>query len=221
MTCLERDRPSMIYLHGFASSPASAKAQYLGDRLREAGITVAIPDLNQDDFSHLNLTRQLQQVQEILATAASPVTLIGSSFGGLTAAWLAEQAPTVDRLVLLAPAFQFLDHWLPRLGADQVAHWQSTGYLQVYHYTAQAHLPLHYGFITDAQTYDQRHLKRSLPTLILHGRSDEVIPLSASRTYAGDRPWVSLVELDDDHSLGKVQPQLWQAIQEFCGIPDA
>jgi pimeloyl-ACP methyl ester carboxylesterase len=208
---------SLVYLHGFASSPQSAKAQYLRDRLQAVGQPWICPDLNQDDFTHLTLSRQLGYVQTLLPQ--QPVTVIGSSLGGLTAAWLADRAPQVERLVLLAPAFGFLDHWLPRLGAATVTHWQTTGYLSVYHYGAKTQMPLHYGFVTDAQRYDQRHLQRSLPTLILHGRHDEVIPISASRDYAASRPWVTLVELDSDHSLGNVLPPIWDAIAEFCAIP--
>ena len=79
-----------IYLHGFASSPLSAKAQYLDSCFRECQIDLEIPDLNQGDFSHLTLTRQLQQVENLFP-AKKPVVLIGSSFGGLTAAVLAER----------------------------------------------------------------------------------------------------------------------------------
>lgn len=205
-----------IYLHGFASGPSSAKAKYFGDRFLELGRPLDIPDLNQDDFSHLTLSRQLQQVGESLST--QPVGIIGSSLGGLTAAWLAERHPTVQALVLLAPAMGFLDHWLPKLGEETVQQWKTQGYYEVYHYSAQRPLPLHYGFVEDARHYGDDQLGRSLPTLILHGRSDEVIPITASQRYAASRPWVELVELDSDHSLGNVLPDCWQAIASFMAL---
>lgn len=204
-----------LYLHGFASSPQSRKAQFMQAKMATVGRSLLIPDLNQNDFTHLTLTRQLQQVASAW-DAAEPVTIIGSSFGGLTAAWLAERHTVVQRLVLLAPAFRFLDHWLPRLGDAQVRQWQQTGQLSVYHYSAGAMLPLHYGFVEDAGHYDEATLQRSLPTLILHGRSDAVIPLASSRAYAAARPWVTLQELDSDHALTDVQEHIWQAIQQFC-----
>ncbi|MBD2480628.1 YqiA/YcfP family alpha/beta fold hydrolase [Planktothrix sp. FACHB-1365] len=80
-----------IYLHGFASSPFSTKAQYLRDRFASVDIHLNIPDLNQGDFSHLTLTRQLQQIESEFFPSASPCVVLGSSFGGLTAAWLAEK----------------------------------------------------------------------------------------------------------------------------------
>ena len=120
--------PDYIYLHGFASSPQSAKAQYLGNRFSESQINLKILDLNQGDFSHLTLTRQLKQVEAELPSNQIPVTLIGSSFGGLTSAWLGEKYPQVKRLVLLAPAFGFLSHWLSMLGEAQVKQWQESGF---------------------------------------------------------------------------------------------
>ena len=184
-------------------------------QMTSVGRSLLIPDLNQNDFTHLTLTRQLHQMSAYLKDA-EPVTIIGSSFGGLTATWLAEQHSAVQRLVLLAPAFRFLEHWLPKLGDAQVKRWREAGQLSVYHYSAGAMQPLHYGFVEDALQYDETTLQRSLPTLILHGRSDEVIPIASSRDYAAARPWVTLQELDSDHSLTNVENQIWQAIQHFC-----
>jgi uncharacterized protein len=204
-----------IYLHGFASGPASTKARALSQRFQAIGLPLTVPDLNQPDFYHLTLTRQIQQVTALLPEQA-PVTLIGSSFGGLTAAWLAERCPQVERVVLLAPAFQFLNHWLPRLGQAQLDRWQTTQVLRVYHYAAQRQLPLSYKFVADMARYDQSQLQRPVPTLIVHGQQDEVIPIEASRDYSHDRPWVQRLELDSDHALTAVEPEIWQAIQAFC-----
>lgn len=205
-----------IYLHGFASGPRSHKATDLRDRFAAVGVSLVIPDLNQDDFSHLTLTRQLQQVEALLPTEPAPVTLIGSSFGGLTAAWIGQRHAQVDRLVLLAPAFGFLAHWSVKLGEAQVQAWKSTGFLSVYHYAEGRMLPLSYGFVEDAARYSEDHIQRPVPTLILHGIFDQVIPVQASREFARDRPWVRLVELNSDHALTDVSEAIWAEIQAFC-----
>lgn len=208
-----------FYLHGFASSPRSHKATDLRDRFTQWGIPIGVPDLNQGDFTHLTLTRQLQQVEASLPPADTPVTVIGSSFGGLTAAWLGQQHRQIQRLVLLAPAFGFLAHWLPRLGTAQVQQWRETGFLSVYHYGEEKFLPLSYEFVEDADRYSDSALQRPVPTLILHGKQDEVIPIAASREFSSDRSWVQLIELDSDHALANVGDQIWQAIQTFCQLP--
>jgi len=207
-----------LYLHGFASNPRSTKARDLSDRLAKLNIPLSLPDLNQGDFTHLTLSRQIQQVEALFPPKPEPVTLIGSSFGGLTATWLGERHVQVDRLVLLAPAFGFLDHWLTRMGEMPVKQWQTDGYLLVYHYGEQKKLPLSYGFVTDAMQYREESIARSLPTLVLHGKRDDVIPLQASLNFAATRPWVTLITLDSDHALTDVSQELWQAIQRFCAL---
>lgn len=204
-----------IYLHGFASSPKSAKARYISDRFSSLKINLKMPDLNKGDFSRLTLTRQLQQVTAEINASPSPVILIGSSFGGLTSTFLAENNSKVEKLILLAPAFKFLSHWLPTLGEQQLQKWQSEGVLPIYHYGQNDYLPLNYEFVRDGEKYDEEKLERSLPTLILHGCRDEVIPIQASRDFAANRPWVELIALDSDHSLGNVMAETWQAIERF------
>lgn len=206
---------NFIYLHGFASCPESAKAIYLVDKLSTLGFDLQVPDLNQGNFSQLTITRQINQVSELFE-ATTPVTLIGSSLGGLTAAWLGQKNLQIQRLVLLAPAFGFLQHWLPKLGDVQLQEWQTSGYLPVYHYCESCTIPLHYKFLEDAHWYQEIQLSRPVPTLILHGRHDQVIPLKASQDYASIRPWVKLIELDSDHALIDVMPRIWSEILAFC-----
>jgi uncharacterized protein len=210
-----------IYLHGFASSPNSAKAQDINDCFAKIHTKLKIPDLNAGDFSRLTITRQITQVLAEFPDDSLPVTLIGSSLGGLTAAHLGQKSLQVQRLVLLAPAFGFLSHWLPKLGDEQVQRWQQEKYLQVYHYGEGRSLPLSYDFVTDAAQYQENLLQRPIPTLILHGTEDEVIPIAASRQFTRLRPWVNLVELNSDHSLGNVMEEIWQEIDRFCQLPES
>lgn len=206
-----------LYLHGFASSPQSAKAQFFKQQFASIGAALHILDLNQGDFAHLTLSRQIEQAIAWIGTRPQ-VTILGSSFGGLTACWVAEHPQVrsqIQRLVLLAPAFQFLTQWLPRLGTATVEQWRDTGWLSVYHYGDNQQRSLAYDFVTDAQQYDEEYLGAAIATLILHGRHDDVITIQASRDYAAQRPWVKLIELDSDHTLNNVQPILWEATWQF------
>ncbi len=69
--------------------------------------------------------------------------------------------------------------------------------------------------MTDAAQYRDEALQRPVPTLILHGLQDAVVPIAASHTYAATRPWVQVQPLDSDHSLGNVLPEIWQAIAPY------
>lgn len=204
-----------IYLHGFASSPQSNKAQYLSDRFAREGIKLKILDLNRGDFTNLTLTRQIAQTAAAFASTNNPITIIGSSFGGLTAAWVANQYHQVTSLILLAPAFGFPTSWLSRLGDAQVKQWQKTNFLSVYHYGADRYLPLNYQFIIDAGNYDPAKLQRDLPTLIIHGKHDDVVSIEVSRIYTSQHSQTRLVELESDHGLNDVKEIIWQHIKTF------
>ena len=217
-----------IYLHGFASSPQSNKAQYLRECFQSLQINLTIPDLNQGYFFGLTLTRQLQFLQaeylenskkfDIDQKASQHITSIGSSFGGLTATILAQHNLQVKRLVLLAPAFHFSVHLSNFLGAEQMQKWQTDGSLLFPHYGQKCAVPLDYNFWTDLVQYQDEKFSREIPTLILHGRDDDTIPIQSSQEFASQRPWVELRKLDSDHSLGNVMGEIWETIQEFCQI---
>ncbi len=207
-----------IYLHGFASGPGSTKAIYIQEHFAQIGIKLQVPDLNQDNFAQLSVSRQIAQVVDLFPQDDSPVTLIGSSLGGWVSTIIAQDYPQVDRLVLLAPAFDFLNHWLPKIGERQLDSWKNTYYLPIYHHALKNLSPLHYNFLVDARRYPLSQIDRALPTLIIHGINDDVIPISASRDFCDRRHWVELVEYPSDHQLTNVTDRIWQQICDFCGL---
>ncbi len=204
-----------IYLHGFASSPRSSKAIYLRDRFAEININLKVLDLNQDDFFHLTLSRQIDQVELEIINQSTPIVLIGSSFGGLTSTFLAERNPNIKAIILLAPAFKFLSQLRQNFGEEKLQQWQERGNYWIYHYGEKNYLLLSYDFIVDLMKYEEEKLQRTLPTLIFHGFNDDAIPIQASREFATKRPWVELIELDSDHTLGNVMAKVWQEINQF------
>ena len=99
-----------------------------------------------------------------------------------------------------------------------IERWQQKKYIMVQHYGQQQELALSHDFLTDANQYQERVLQRQLPTLILHGQHDEVIPIQASQDFVQKRSWVDLIELNSNHALGNVMMEIWQEIEEFCQL---
>ena len=90
---------TIVYLHGFVSSPQSKKAVMLGDYLTNCvtGVDYRVPEL------HDRPSRAIEQVED--ACAGIPVgdlTLVGSSLGGFYATVAAERRGC--RAALLNPA---------------------------------------------------------------------------------------------------------------------
>ncbi len=203
-----------IYLHGFASSPNSLKAKFFVPKFSKCGYNLITPDFNQPDFVNLCLSRQIQQVEPLCQTQAT--TLIGSSFGGLTALWLAQRQPMVKRLILLAPAVDFLNNCLAKK-ADFKA-WQQQQYIKIYHYAKQSEQALSYQFASDLQHYPDIQLQRQIPTLIFHGKNDGTIPIELCQTFVKTRPWITMATLDSDHRLNNCLDQIWEQISDFCSL---
>ncbi|SPE39964.1 conserved hypothetical protein [Candidatus Sulfopaludibacter sp. SbA3] len=188
----------ILYLHGFASSPASSKARFFRERLEGAGAEVTIPDLAAGDFEHLTISGQLAVLER--AAACRSIALMGSSMGGYLAALYAARHPEVTRLVLLAPAFGFARRWPGRLGPNALDEWRSTGTMDVFHYGENRMRALRYSLLEDAEQYEDSPDFHQ-PALIFHGGQDDVVPAELSQQFASGHPNAALEILESGHEL--------------------
>lgn len=179
-----------LYLHGFASSPQSSKAQAFRSAFDRLGVPLEIPALDGGDFEHLTISGQLSLIEETLN--GEPVRLIGSSMGGYLAALYAAAHPEVSRLVLLAPAFVFAPRWREKA--------ENRESLEVFHYGDQSMRRVHYGLIEDALRYPPIP-DFEQPALIFHGLRDDIVPIGYSREFTANHKNAQLIELESGHEL--------------------
>jgi pimeloyl-ACP methyl ester carboxylesterase len=203
----------ILYLHGFASSPASSKARFFHERLTRAGFAVEIPKLA-EDFEHLTITSQLDVISR--AAAGEPVTLIGSSMGGYLAALYAARHREVSRVVLMAPAFGFARRWPERLGHSAVEDWKRTGALEVFHYGEGRTRKVGYELLQDGMSYED-YPDVTQPCLIFHGIHDDVVPVQYSQEFATGRSNVRLQLMDSGHDLLNVLDEMAEGVEAFLG----
>jgi len=202
----------ILYLHGFASSPASSKARFFRERLTRAGFAVEVPDLAAGNFAGLTITGQLDVIAD--AAAGEPVMLIGSSMGGYLAALYAARRPETARVVLMAPAFGFARRWRERLGAAAIE--ECTGALEVFHYGEGRNCKLGYGLVEDGERYED-YPEVTQPCLIFHGVHDDVVPAQYSRDFAAGRSNVRLELVDSGHDLLNVLDVMADGVEAFLG----
>ena len=188
----------IIYLHGFASGPSSAKARQIVDPLAAEGFDVSVPDQNEGDFRGLTVSRALELARR---SVRDRTLVIGSSLGGYLAALLAAQDERVKALVLMAPGFDLARRMETRYGAAAIEDWRRRGALEVDHYAQGGKQPIGFGFFEDALRH-RGYPPLRVPTYLLHGTKDDTVPSEASEEMARRHP--SLIELDlvdDGHAL--------------------
>jgi pimeloyl-ACP methyl ester carboxylesterase len=197
--------PRLLYLHGFASGPASTKGRFLAERFAKRGVEIERLDLRVPSFEHLRLSAMMAHVRERIGGERDRAVVFGSSLGGLTAARVAEEDARVCALVLLAPAFRMVERWRVRLGEEAWRAWKETGWLEVDDHAKGGKARVDWGFPEDAAAVDARGggwPDVRVPTLIVHGVRDDVVDIGLSREWARAKGHVRLVEVDDGHELG-------------------
>lgn len=210
----------ILYLHGFASSPQSKKANFFCKRFRAEGYTCDIPDLNVPSFEQLTLTEMTQKVADTIETLPKgDVAVIGSSMGGLTAVHFIARFPDiakrVTRLILLAPALDFMANRDKQMGDDGLSTWQETGERLFFNYAHNQELPVHYGLVEDIQQYDSYAVQYTIPTLIFHGRHDESVNYQQSVRFADQHEHTTLHLLESDHQLLDQTEFMWTQSHTF------
>jgi uncharacterized protein len=184
----------LIYIHGFNSSPASAKAQLVKARLEAMGRGA--------EFTAPALPHGPAQAASLLGELAARhrgAALIGSSLGGYYATWLAEKYAL--RAALLNPAVRPYDLLSAHLG---VQHNLYSG--ERYEFTAR-HVEelraLEVAGITPARY------------LLVAATGDEVLDyrLAVGR-YRGCR---QIVIEGGDHGLSDFEKHV-DVVLDFCGI---
>ncbi len=203
-----------LYLHGFASGPNSKKGLAFAAHFAARGIAIERLDLRVPSFEHLRLSAMIEAARAAIGGPDPRAVVFGSSLGGLTAARLAEREPRVRALVLLAPAFQLARRWRESLGEGFEA-WRRTGWREVHDFTTGGTARVDFGFVEEAAALDAGYPDVRVPTLILHGTADDVVPIERSREFAAARPHVRLVELPDGHELVASIPALLAESERF------
>jgi len=205
---------TFLYLHGFASGPASKKAAYLRERFAERGFELRVPQLDEGDFEHMTITRHLALIGRELDAANGPVTLIGSSMGGYLAALVASRDGRVSRAVLLAPGFFPASRFHARLGDAGIAEWKRTGVLEVPHYIYPGPQRLGFGLYEDFARHDP-YPSAPVPMLAIAGTRDETVPPTVVASWARMNPNARVIELDTDHDMVDALPAIWDHTQKL------
>jgi predicted esterase YcpF (UPF0227 family) len=186
----------ILYLHGFNSSPQSAKAQYFKRYLEERGrggefFCPRLP--HRPSLAVAAVEAEMAQLPK------GKITLVGSSLGGFYATWLAEKHAL--RAVLINPAVD------PHLGLRAYLGPQQNFHGGESYELTEEHLREWQGLFL-ARIHPERYL-------LLVETGDEVLDYRlAVRKYLGAK---QLVVQGGDHSLASF-PEHIPSILSFAGM---
>ncbi|HJW96482.1 MAG TPA: YqiA/YcfP family alpha/beta fold hydrolase [Thermoanaerobaculia bacterium] len=151
---------TILYFHGFASSPASAKIALLRPMLAP-DVELITPDLNVPSFERLDWNA----IVDYAKTFENYDVIAGSSMGALVALSIAR--PHIP-LVLIAPALGIADRWRTMLPDGDP--------IPVFHHTRNEKVPVHRKFFEQMfRVRIDEHAPPSRVTVIM-GRNDESVP---------------------------------------------
>jgi predicted esterase YcpF (UPF0227 family) len=203
---------SVLYFHGFASSPASAKITALRPLLAPYGIALDTPDLNVPSFERLDFEAMVAHAMDA-ARRTPPSALVGSSLGALVALSVARRGIDVP-LVLIAPAFGVARRWNTRISDDDP--------LTVFNFARNENAPIHRAFFLQMAALHVDDDPPAARVTALMGRKDETVPFAvveetwrrweASGQLAPGSKFVVMEE--GDHGLVSHADVIRQAIEE-------
>lgn len=187
--------PTILYLHGFCSSPASWKVRLLVAELESRGLRdrLICPAL-----SHVP-SEAIAQAEAIIEQHGRALTLVGSSLGGYYATWLTEKHDL--RAVLINPAV------VAPVSLDSFIGRQTNLYTgEAFEFTTE--------HIAELRALELRQITPERYFLLLE-TGDEVLDYrQALARYAGCRQ--SVFE-GGDHSFTHF-PDLLPQLLEYCGL---
>lgn len=189
----------ILYLHGFASSPAGRKISALKELLEPRGFEISAPDLNIPSFRRLDFDAVVRLALWESKTH-SPAVVVGSSLGALAALEANRRGATAP-LLLIAPAVGFGKRWIEKLPPGDP--------LLFFHHAAEKELPIHRRFFEQLAALEADRHPPSARVTVVMGENDASVPVEIVRevwrnweTSGALEPGSRFIEIEGgDHGL--------------------
>jgi pimeloyl-ACP methyl ester carboxylesterase len=188
---LGNDR-QILFITGFLSKRWGNKSKALAQWCKERGWGFCCYDVrgfgeSEGTFTDYTLSDWIADARLVLTLLKDgpPITIVGNSFGGWIAWMMAQECSPVEKLILIAPAFDAIGVRAREISADRRKRWHATGWMPWDDDPVHKDWPLSWKWVEESAAYWKTsfdHL-RPVNTTILHGLQDTVILPSVSREF--------------------------------------
>jgi pimeloyl-ACP methyl ester carboxylesterase len=211
-----KDR-QILFITGFLSKRWGNKSKALAQWCKEKGWGFSCYDVrgfgdSEGTFTDYTLSDWIVDARLVLDTLTSgpPITIVGNSLGGWIAWLMAQEYEQIERLVLIAPAFNMMGLRAQSIPTARRQAWHTTGWMPWDDDPLHKDWPLSWRWVEESEAYWKTSFDRlrHVHTTILHGLQDEVILPGGSKQFVeqllakdGSFP-VEFNLIPGDHRLG-------------------
>lgn len=187
---ISKDVPVIILAHGFTSHKNTKSFTQLIKNLSDKNVATFRIDLyghgdSGGEFEYITISEAvddiLQAINFLKKKGFSQIGLLGSSFGGIASLMAASLSHDLFCLALKAPVSNYLDKELATKSKRELDEWKKKGFK--YYVRANGEkIKLNYSFFQDFANNNgyQAAPKIKIPTLIVHGDADKIVPYKQS-----------------------------------------
>ncbi len=174
----------ILFITGFLSKRWGNKSKALAEWCREKDWGFCCYDVrgfgdSGGTFTDYTLSDWIADARLVLNMLkdGSPITIVGNSFGGWIAWMMAQECSAVEKLILIAPAFDAIGVRAREISADRRKRWHDTGWMPWDDDPVHKDWPLSWKWVEESDAYWSRRFDqvRRVKTTLLHGLQDRTI----------------------------------------------
>jgi uncharacterized protein len=186
-----KDR-QILFITGFLSKRWGNKSKTLAQWCAEKGWGFCCYDVrgfgdSEGRFIDYTLSDWITDARAVLALIKSgpPITIVGNSLGGWIAWLMAQEYSVVEKLILIAPAFNMMGLRAKSIDPERLHNWHMAGWMPWDDDPLHKEWPLSWKWVEESEAHWKASFDRLRPvkTTILHGLQDTVILPSGSREF--------------------------------------
>ena len=178
-----RDR-QILFITGFLSKRWGNKSKALAQRCEEKGWGICCYDVrgfgeSEGTFTDYTLSDWVADARTVITMLKGepPMTVVGNSLGGWIAWIMAQEFQEIERLILVAPAFNMMGVRSRSISDERHRAWHTAGWMPWDDEPAHRDFPLAWKWVEESEACWKTSFDRLRPvrTAILHGQQDSVI----------------------------------------------